>query len=162
LQFFLQVLDRYGNVLFELGTEDEPRRLALVSSGRPPAGSTTPPDAGADKNPVPYYVTAGALGALGLAAGGVATAMYLRREAAARDWNSPNCERPGMTRREQCGAIDDRRQRAEYLTIGFSATGAALLVGSIVSLVLAPSSSRASVALDAAPGNLMLRLRTTL
>ena len=36
-----------------------------------------------------------------------------------------------------------------------------LLVGSIVSLVLAPS-SHAHVALDAGPGNLMLRLRTTL
>lgn len=159
LQFFLRVLDRYGNVLFELGTEEEPRRLALVSSSKPAPATL---NRATDASPTPYYVTAGALAGLGVAAGTVATVMFVRREDAARDWNGPNCERPGSTRQQQCANIDDRRQRAEYLSIGFAATGGGLLIGSLVSLLLAPSSQRASVAVDAGPDNLMLHLRTTL
>jgi len=158
LQFFVQVFDRYGNVLFDLGTEDEPQRLVQVTSERPgPA-----PTLGNDASPMPYYVASGALAFLGLGAGGAATAMFVRREDAAREWNSSACERPGLTRAEQCGAVDARRKKAEYLALGFTAAGGALLIGSVVSLVLAPSSARTSVALDAGPDNLMLRFRTAL
>jgi hypothetical protein len=159
LQFFLRVLDRHGNVLFELGTEDEPRRLALVSSSRAAATTST---RGADASATPYYVTAGTLGVLGVAAGTAASVMFVRREDAARDWNGPGCEHPGTTRQQQCASIDERRQRAEYLSIGFAAAGGGLLIGSLVSMLLAPSSQHASVAVDAGPDNLMLRLRTTL
>jgi len=158
LQFFVRVLDRYDNVLFELGSEDEPQRLLNVTTARPngPASARE-----SDANPTAYYVTSGALAVLGVAAGGVATAMYLRREDAAREWNGPDCERPGLSRAEQCAGVNERRLRDERLAIGLTAAGGALLVGSIVSLVLAPS-SHANVALDAGPGKLMLRLRTTL
>jgi hypothetical protein len=159
LQFFVRVLDRYGNVLFELGTEDEPQRLLSVTSSKP---GSPPRERGNSANPLPYYVTSGALAALGVAAGGVATAMYLRREDAANEWNGSGCERPGMTRIEQCREVDDRRKSAEHLAIGFTATGGALLVGSIVSLLLSPATSHANVALDAGPNNVVLRLRTTL
>lgn len=159
LQFFVQALDRYGNVLFDLGTEEEPQRLLQVTSERP---SATQAAAGKDANPVPYYVTSGALAVLGLAAGGAATAMFVRREDAAREWNSATCEHPGLTRAAQCSSVDDRRQQSEYWAIGLTAAGGALLVGSVVSLVLAPSSTRAHVALDAGPDNLMLRFRTAL
>jgi len=158
LQFFVQVLDRYDNVLFELGSEDEPERLVSVTPSTPSAPRST---RNSDANPVPYYVTAGALAALGLAAGGVAIAMDVRREDAARQWNGPACEHPGLTRAEQCASVDDRRVRAERLAIGLTAGGGALLVGSLVSLVLAPS-SHANVALDAGAGNLLLRLRASL
>jgi len=158
LQFFVQVLDRYDNVLFELGSEDEPERLVSVT----PSTQNTPRSTrGSDANPVPYYITSGALAALGLAAGGVAIVMDVRREDAAREWNGPSCERPGLTRAEQCAGVDDRRVRAERLAIGLAAGGGALLVGSLVSLVLAPS-SHANVALDAGAGNLLLRLRASL
>ena len=158
LQFFLRVLDRYGNVLFELGTEDEPRRLALVSSSRTP---DTAPKHAHDASPTPYYVTAGALAGLGVAAVSVASIMYVRREDAAREWNGPHCEQPGATRQQQCSHVDERRQQAEDLSLGFAATSGGLLVGSLVSLLLAPS-SQPSVAVDAEPRALMLRFRTTL
>jgi hypothetical protein len=159
LQFFVRVLDRYSNVLFELGTEDEPQRLLSVTAGR----QSSPASArSSDANPLPYYVTSGALAVLGVAVGATASVMYLRREDAARDWNGPGCERSGRTRAEQCSAVDDRRKRDEYLSVGLAAAGGALLVGSVVSLVLAPSSSHTNVGLDAGPGNLMLRLRTAL
>jgi hypothetical protein len=161
LQFFVQVLDRYGNVLFDLGTEEEPQRLVQVTSERP--GPVAPTARGKDASPVPYYVTSGVLAGLGLAAGGAATAMFVRREDAAREWNSTACEQPGLTRAAQCGSVDDRRKKSEYLAIGFTAAGGALLLGSVISLVLAPSSSsRANVALDVSPDKLMLRLRTSL
>ena len=86
----------------------------------------------------------------------------LRREDAAREWNGGSCEQPGQTREQQCGKVDDRRQHAERYAIGFAAAGGALLVGSGVSLVLAPASRRAEVALNAGPDTLMLRLRTGL
>lgn len=158
LQLYAKVLDVHGNVLFELGTAEEPRRLALVSSTRAEPRPSPSMEGG---SAVPYYVTAGSLAALGLAAGGVATAMFLRREDAARDWNSPACEQVGSTRREQCAAIDDRRQSAEYLAIGFAATGGTLLIGSVVTLLLSPTRS-SPVALEAGPSNVMLRLRTRL
>jgi hypothetical protein len=159
LQFFVRVLDRYGNVLFELGTEDEPQRLLSVTSSRPRSAA---PAAENHANPLPYYVTSGALAALGVAAGGVATAMYLRREDAASEWNGSACERPGLTRAEQCHSVNDRRKNAEHLAIGFTAAGGALLLGSIVTLILAPASPHTNVALDAGPDSVMLRLGTPL
>lgn len=159
LHFYLRVLDGHANVLFELASPEEPRRLPLARA-RAQSLPSLPSREG--ESPLPYYVTAGGLAALGLAAGGLATAMFLRREDAARDWNGPSCERAGFTRQEQCGAIDERRQNAELLTIGFAATGGALLLGSAVSLLLAPSRKQPSVDLDAGPSKVMLRLRTSL
>jgi hypothetical protein len=155
----VRVVDRHDNTLFELGSEEEPERLVQVSSSRanPPAAAQAD-----DRSPLPYYITSGALAALGLAAGGAATAMYLRREDAAREWNGTGCEQPGLTRVQQCGAVDQRRQNAERFSIGFAAAGGALLVGSVVSLVLAPASRRTDVGLNAGPESVMLRLRTSL
>jgi hypothetical protein len=50
------------------------------------------------------------------------------------------------------------------LAVGFASGGGALLVGSLVSLLLAPAASpaRADVALDAGPSRVMLSLRTSL
>jgi hypothetical protein len=160
LQFFLHVLDSHGNALFELGTEDDPQRLALVSSTRPTRATEKPTT---DASPAPYYWTAGALATLGLAAGGVATVMFVRREDAARAWNGASCEQPGSTRGQQCASVDSRRRSAENLALGFGAAGGALLLGSLVTVILAPSSRhRATVALETAPGDVMLRLSTAL
>jgi hypothetical protein len=160
LDFFLQALDRHANVLFELGNQDAPEHLAFVSSRPVPAAAAAH---GPDVNRTPYYITAGALAGLGVAAGGIATAQYLRREDAARDWNSSDCEQPGRTREQQCGNVDTRRQHAESRAIGFATTSGALLLGSVVTLILTPSNpAKASVAVDATPGTLMFRLRTTL
>lgn len=160
LQFFVQVLDRHGNVLFELGTEHEPERLALVNAVRSTPVIEKP---AGDSSPAPYYWTAGALATLGLAAGSVATVMYVRREDAAREWNGSGCEQPGSTRGQQCGSVDDRRRSAEKLALGFGVTGGALLLGSLVTVILAPAQRHgAEVSIETAPGNVMLRLRTAL
>lgn len=161
LQFFVRVLDGYGNVLFDLGTEEEPRRLALLGSPRPQPRTAKPQN---EPSPLPYYWTAGALAALGLASGGAATVMFAQREDAAREWNGSSCEHPGSTRGEQCGEVDERRQRAESLSIAFGSAGGALLLGSLVTLVLAPSRARPSTTalVEAAPDHVMLRLRTAL
>lgn len=157
--FFLQVLDRYENVLFSLGTAQEPERLVKADSDKP---SLPAPSGGKATSPLPYYITSGALAVLGAAAGGAATLMFVRREDAAREWNGAPCEKPGLTRAEQCQEVDDRRQLAERMSIGFAAAGGALLVGSVVSLVLAPSASRPSVSLNAGPGSVLLRWQTAL
>jgi hypothetical protein len=156
LQAFLRVLDRYGNVVAQLGSAEDPERLALVGAERQPAA---PRSAAAGVDRTPYLIGAGALAVLGLASGGVATALYLKREDAAKQWNGASCELPGMTRQQQCSAVDDRRQRAENLAIGFGVAGGALLVGSAVSLLLAPASKKTpTLALDAGPQSLMLQL----
>lgn len=162
LQFYLRVLDRHGNALFESGTSDDPRHLALEAT-RAAEPISTAPASGRDVNRTPYLITAGGLAVLGLAAGGVATAMFVRREDAAKDWNGPGCEQQGGSRREQCGAIDDRRRNAEHLAIGFTAGGGALLVGGLVTWLLAPAApAKTDVALDTSRDGVMLRLRTSL
>ncbi len=160
LQFVLQLTDEHDNVLFELGTEEQPRRLALSSAGEAPAT----PGASRDVNPTPYYVTAATLGALGLASGAAGVVYYVKRENAAQEWNGSGCEQPGSTRAEQCGDVDDRRKRAEAFAIGFGAAGGALLIGSVVTLLLAPARAKSAphVAVLAAPGELGITLRSSL
>lgn len=156
LQAFLRAFDRYGNVVGELGSAEDPERLVLVSSGRPVAASNGP-ERGVNRTP--YFLSAGAMAVLGLASGGIATAMYLKREDAAKQWNGASCEQPGMTRMQQCGSVDDRRHDAQTMAIGFGAAGGALLIGSALTLLLTPSSKHEpNVALDAGPRSLMLRL----
>jgi hypothetical protein len=157
----LNVLDAHDNVLLEHGSRDQPHRLALGSNARDPlaAGAAKTP-----ASPTAYYATAGVLGVLGLASGVVAGVMHVRREEAAREWNGPDCEKPGLTRGQQCASIDERRQRAEYLAIGLSSAGGALLVGSVMSLLLAPSRSqpRDDLALEATPERFAVSWRTAL
>ncbi|HEX2875574.1 MAG TPA: hypothetical protein VHP33_30185 [Polyangiaceae bacterium] len=162
LYLAVRVIDRHDNALFELGTEEDPERLVQITSNRATAAAAAAAAQPSDKSPLPYYVTSGALAAMGIAAGGAATVMYLRREDAAREWNGQGCEHPGLTRMQQCGSVDERRQKAERFSIGFAAAGGALLVGSVVSLVLAPASRRADVALNADLDSVTLRLRTSL
>lgn len=161
LWFFVRVLDRYGNVLLELGSPSEPHRLVLAHAAERPA-----PAAAAlsrDRSPTTHYVVSGALATLGLAAGGFAAAMYVRREDAARSWNSEACERPGSTRAQQCAGVDDRRERAEALAIGLTAASGALLIGSAVSLLLAPRARPTSgVGLSVGPSELALSWKTEL
>lgn len=149
LQYFVRVTDAHDNVLLELGTEDEPQRLVLVSQPAPAGAAPSPVK---DVNPTPYYATAATLAVLGLASGTGSAIMYMRREDAAEEWNGSGCEQPGATRAEQCGDVDDRRKRAEYLAIGLGAASGALLVGSVITLLLAPSSKSSAPAVTVAAG----------
>jgi hypothetical protein len=84
---------------------------------------------------------------LGAIAAGIV--FQVKREHAAQDWNSSSCERPGLTRIEQCQNVDDNRQKYEHLAIGFYAAGGALLTGGLIALVVgrpaASTSSRAGL-----------------
>jgi len=158
LRLFVRLLDSNGNVLLELGNEAEPRRLAGETAVRLDAPRASVVDDGRK----PYFITAATLAAVGLAAGGVATGFYLRRENQARDWNGPSCEKPGATREQQCADVDQRRRNAERLSMGFAAAGGTLLIGSLVTLFLVPSPKQPSIALDTTPSSVVLRLGTTL
>jgi hypothetical protein len=59
----------------------------------------------------------------------------VKREQAAHEWNGPSCENPGRTRQQQCESVDSRIQSDERLAVGFYAGGAALLAGSVISLL---------------------------
>lgn len=160
VQFFVRLLDRHGNVLLQRGREESPEQLPVAASSA--TDPTRPARREIDVNRAAYYVTAAALGAAGLASGGLSAAMYLRREEAAREWNGPDCEKPGASRAEQCAKVDDRRRSAEHLSIGFGAASGALLVGGVVTWLLAPSSRRASVSLETTTQGALLGLRGTL
>lgn len=160
LQYYLRVLDGHSNVLFELGTREDPRRVTLRNAR---ATAAPPPTRGIRADRTPYLVTAASLSVLGLAAGGVGAAMFVRREDAAREWNGPRCEQPGSTRREQCAAVDERRRDAERWAIGSAVGGGALLVSGLVTWMLAPTaSSTTSAAVDLNREGVMVRLRTAL
>jgi hypothetical protein len=129
-RYEIRLLDEYGNALLEA-------RGQTAAAERPPASPgadarTEPP------NRTPYYVVASGLGILGVGAVAGGVAFQLEREQAAEEWNSASCEEPGATRAEQCADVDDRRRQAELFAIGFYATGAAFLVGGLVTLAVVP------------------------
>lgn len=124
-EYTLRALDRFGNVLAEQGTDGEPElapslplRIAGGAHVEPPRSYLWPALFGA--------------GALGAAAAGVV--FHIDREAAAHDWNSPECEHRGQTREDQCRSVDLHRQRSEHWAIGFYGASAVLLTGSLISL----------------------------
>lgn len=159
--YALTLLDEHGNVLFRRGTETTPETLTAANEAKP--ASTTaprstdpfqPPAEGEPVNQTPYYVLSGVLAATGVAAAGVGAYFHVQREDRARDWNSARCERGGASRGSQCADVDDRRSRAQALSIGLYAGGGALLVGSVVTLLLTPSRTRerhAGLACDVSP-----------
>jgi hypothetical protein len=162
LEYFLRVNDAHGNALFEKASAASPAQLSLAKA--PATGDSLAPGRVDRPNRTPYYVTAGALGALGVAAGAGSALFYLQREDAAKEWNGPDCERPGRSRAEQCGDIDDRRATAETLSIALGAGGGALIIGSVVTLLLAPSSAAPRPELGAwlGPGQFGLSYRGTM
>jgi len=126
-EYVLRALDRYGNVLSELGSDADP----MLVRHAPPARSapTTAPRARSYLLPV-------ALGVTGLGAVAVGVVFNVKREQSAHTWNSSSCEQPGATRLEQCSSVNDRIHSNERLAVGFYAGGGALIAGSIISLIV--------------------------
>jgi hypothetical protein len=134
-EYVVHLEDAAGNRLHELGSEAAPRRFgANVAESIAP--SAQPATETAD--PAPYHVGAAVLATLGLGAVGAGAVFQLSREDAARKWNSARCEAPGATRGEQCASVDERRARAEQLSIVSYGGGGVLLAASVVTLLLAP------------------------
>ena len=161
LEYALVLRDEFGNVLFRRGSETTPEALDAAVDTSVPARAVprasdpfSPPVTGERVNQTPYYILAGTLAAGGLAAAGVGAYFHVRREDLANEWNGASCERGGASRGTQCADVDDRRARAQALSIGLYAGGGALLAGSLVTLLLTPSRTRersSAVACDLAP-----------
>lgn len=135
LEYTLVVRDEHDNALFELGSTTRPEILAAVPRDYGLAALPSAPR----PSPRPYHVAAGVLAGVGLGLAGAGAYFSVRREQAAREWNSTSCEQPGATRAEQCAAVDERRATAEHWAIGLYAGGGALLASSLVMLLVAPS-----------------------
>jgi tetratricopeptide (TPR) repeat protein len=151
VEYTLTVRDAYGNALFRAGSDAAPEVLAPIPAAIPAAHVEGPPP----PNRTPYYVTAGLLAAGGVAAGVAGAVFHVQREEAAHEWNSSACEHPGETRGEQCADVDQRRQTAQNLALGFYAGSGALLIGSLITLLVAPSSAPGAeprAALPCVPG----------
>jgi hypothetical protein len=133
VEYTLTVRDGYGNALFRAGSEESPEILPAD----PNAHDTSAVGASAPRRG-PYYLTAGLLAGAGVAAGATAVYFHVQREKEAREWNSSACEQPGSTRGEQCAAVNDRRARDQNVAIGLYATSGALLLGSVITLLVAP------------------------
>src|SRR6478735_11146070 len=137
-EYTLRALDRYGNVLAERGSDADPE---LVRPAPAHAGSADSANAPQKRS----YLLPITLGVAGLGAVTAGVIFQVKRENAAQDWNGSGCEQPGLTRIQQCQAVDDRRQKYEHLAIGFYAAGGALLTGSVIALIAgrpAPSSTQ--------------------
>jgi len=129
-EYTVRALDRFGNVLAERGTDADPELVREAAHAGPADRAANPAQHGRS------YVLPIALGVAGLGAVTAGVAFQVKRENAARDWNSGSCEQPGQTRIQQCQDVDDRRQKYEHLAIGFYAAGGALLTGSVIALIV--------------------------
>jgi hypothetical protein len=138
LEYVLQVLDGRGNVLRQIGSKSSPARLVLRAAE--PRAFSTPQTSTEDRARAPYTATAAALSVLGLGGIGAGAYFHVRREAEAREWNSGNCETAGSSRLEQCSDVDQRRERAERLALGLYTGGGALLLGGLITWLVAPES----------------------
>jgi hypothetical protein len=134
VEYTLTVRDGYGNALFRAGSEASPELVAADPSAPAEDHVSSSP------NRRPYYITAGILAGAGVAAAAAGVVFHVQREQAAHEWNGTSCEQPGETRGEQCASVDAKRQRDQNLAIGFYAASGALLIGSVVTLLVAPSS----------------------
>jgi hypothetical protein len=145
VEYTLTVRDGYGNALFRLGSEATPEVIEPDPNARDAEARV------ARQSRRPYYIAAGLLAGAGVAAGATAVFFHVRRQDAASEWNSTACEEPGSTRGQQCADVDDRRKRDQNIAIGLYAASGALLLSSIITLVVAPSSRAESAAARALP-----------
>lgn len=125
-EYVLRALDRYGNVLAELGSDADP---TLVHA---PAPISAPPVGTAHGRSYALPIVLGVTGIGAVAAGVI---FNVKREQEAHTWNGPSCEQPGSTRQQQCSNVNDRIQANERLAVGFYAGGGALIAGSIIALI---------------------------
>lgn len=149
VEYTLTVRDGYGNALFRIGSEAEPQIIDPDPYARDAEVRAVHRSRG------PYYLAAGLLAGAGVAAGATAVYFHVQRQDAAREWNSNACEQPGQTRGQQCADVDDRRKRDQNIAIGLYATSGALLVSSLVTLLVAPSTrvdAAATKSLPCVPG----------
>jgi hypothetical protein len=135
--YVLSVSDEHNNQLFVTRGQVAPA-APVPTASEVLASAARAPAAGAAPDRTPYFVTAGVLAAFGVGAVAGGVVAQLRREDAAKEWNSSDCEVPGQTRGEQCRDVDSARKSAENWAIGLYAAGGALLLGSAITILVAP------------------------
>lgn len=152
IEFIVTLLDEYGNALKALGSTAKPLRFER-SKERDwgVARATQPPES---KGSAGRWIggVAVALGAVGV---GAAIPFHLDREEQASTWNGNACEAPvGLTRGEQCSAINSEVEKNEQRMLILYGAGGALLTGGIVTLLLSgpPSERPSEVGLTCGPG----------
>jgi hypothetical protein len=138
-EYYVELVDAAGNRLLEVGTEDEPIVVPGVRGDRP---VLVPNVIAAHSQPSTKPSRAVPIGLLtgGLLVTGVGVYFHVRREDEAARWNGPSCEHAGQTRGGQCGDVDRRRERFEWLSIGSYALGGALTIAGTSWLVFDSSS----------------------
>jgi len=148
-EFVISLLDEHRNAIFQLGSRANPLRFRLKGAEPKP-----PPQIAHQEHGSAMTLVGGVLTTLGAVGVGSAIPFHLERNQKAKEWNSGACEAPiGLSRKEQCPAVDASREKSEERAIALYATGGALLVGGFVTLLLAPNSrEEASHAFACEPG----------
>jgi hypothetical protein len=151
-EYTLLLLDKYGNRLWQSGSEADPlswtgpvgtapvrRGTQSVGSSLPTTGTNDPVGATIALRRRRMQATAAAAFVAAAAAGTAAVIEHRERERLAGAWNRGDCRGEGETRAELCS--DERRsmKRAERMAIGFYAGSAAALALGAVLLIAAPS-----------------------
>ncbi len=134
-EFVISLLDEHKNAIFQLGSRVKPLRFLPKKDEVKP-----PPEIAHQQHGSTMTFVGGVLTTLGAVSVGSAIPFHLERNQKAKEWNSGACEAPsGLSRKEQCPAIDASREKAEQRAIVLYATGGALLAGGFITLLLAPN-----------------------
>lgn len=132
VEYHAVLQDIHGNTLLELGEAARPLHLSDSAIDAPLSHldlvkRLNPTDVRQTRS---YWFSA-TLGVAAIATASMGVYFNVRREALADEWNGKECERPGATRLQQCGDVDERRKLAERMALGFYGAGGLLLVGSL-------------------------------
>jgi hypothetical protein len=152
-EYTLLLLDKYGNRLWQAGSEAEPLSwtrptdtATAVGRGTLGTGASLPIAATNDLSVASLglrrrrmQATAAAAFVAAAAAGAAAVIEHREREHLADAWNRGDCRGQGETRAELCSDERSSLKRAERMAIGFYAGSAAALALGAVLLIAAPS-----------------------
>jgi hypothetical protein len=149
VELAVALLDQFGNVVSEQGSETEPMLVRRQSATALPDSR---PNSGRLERK-PNYLLPGTLSALGAASTAAAVYFHVQRERSAKRWNSSACEHPGATRAEQCADVERRIDQDQWLAVGLYAGGGALLTLGVLTFLsnrdLAHEPNSASLTCDA-------------
>ena len=129
-EYYARLTDSRANVLISVGNETEPIEVPPRDLQVQRTIAYTPSERSRERAsnqgrslwlPVTLTLSGAVLSAAGVY-------FNVRRENAAHEWNSSACERPGLSRIEQCGGVNSDRTRFERAAIGFYSAGGLFLL----------------------------------
>jgi len=138
-EYYARLTDAQENALVSVGTQSEPIEVGPIRDLREQGTVAYTMSERSQENsssqgrslwlPVTLTLSGVALSAVGVY-------FNARRENAAQHWNSSACERPGLTRIEQCGDINSERTHFEHAAIGFYSAGGLFMVSGLAAFAL--------------------------